>query len=368
MPAVRRSNSSPTAATGGDHPLAVSQLIPAGAYRGRKVTFSAYLKGQGGAVAVLAMLSIVNGKPMNLAGDGEPGANWALHRQEYTVPDDPSVQLLVICSVSGQSGAVWFDDVSVMFGNPAATANAIAGPLEASVTVDAGQVVRQIPRSLFGANVEWTSDANSLWLKDQGKANPDLLRLTKDMGVSLIRYPGGYYSDFYHWRDGVGPVDKRPEVYHDATRTARSRPDFGTDEALDFAKQAGAELLITVNAGTGTAAEAADWVRYVNASSLRVRYWEVGNELYINDGSPLSKAITVDAATYAKRFREFAKAMKAADPRIKVGAIGGENRELMRSFSTATGTKPCSSKPEIRSISSRSTIPTRRSALRTARA
>jgi alpha-N-arabinofuranosidase len=88
----------------------------------------------------------------------------------------------------------------------------------------------------------------------------------------------------------------------------------------------GAELLITVNAGTGTAREAADWVRYVNGKSTRVRYWEIGNELYIADGSPISKLITVDPSTYARRFREFAQAMKAADPRIKVGAIGGENQ------------------------------------------
>jgi alpha-N-arabinofuranosidase len=115
-------------------------------------------------------------------------------------------------------------------------------------------------------------------------------------------------------------------VRHDGTGRDKSRPHFGTDEALEFATQAGAELLITVNAGTGTAAEAADWVRYVNGRGQRVRYWEIGNELYINDGSPISKEITVDPATYAKRVREFAQAMRAADPKIQIGAIGGENQ------------------------------------------
>src|SRR5262249_39536407 len=101
-----------------------------------------------------------------------------------------------------------------------------------------------------------------------------------------------------------------------------------TDEALAFASQVGGQLLIEVNAGTGTAQEAADWVRYVNGNGLRVVYWEVGNELYVRDNSANSQALTVDPVTYAQRFLEFAKAMRAADPRIKIGAIGGENRGL----------------------------------------
>jgi alpha-L-arabinofuranosidase len=121
-------------------------------------------------------------------------------------------------------------------------------------------------------------------------------------------------------------VNRRPNAAHDGTGNDKSRPEFGTDEALAFASQVGAELLITVNAGTGTAREAAEWVSYVNKGGLKVRYWEIGNELYINDGSPLSKQITVNPTTYARRVREFAQAMRAADSRIKIGAIGGENQ------------------------------------------
>src|SRR5262249_10835740 len=106
----------------------------------------------------------------------------------------------------------------------------------------------------------------------------------------------------------------------------KSRPIFGTDEALEFASKVGAELLLVVNAGSGTAQEAADWVRYVNRGGLRVRFWEVGNELYLNDGSPAAKATAIDPDRYAARFREFAQAMRAADSRIQIGAIGGENQ------------------------------------------
>src|SRR5579863_7957521 len=48
------------------NPLAISQLIPAGAYRGKTVRFSGFLAAEGGTTAVLGMLAIVNGRPQNL--------------------------------------------------------------------------------------------------------------------------------------------------------------------------------------------------------------------------------------------------------------------------------------------------------------
>jgi hypothetical protein len=108
----------PNQRNGGDQPLAVSQIINGAPYRGRKVRFSAYMKADGGATAVIAMMSLVRGKPTNLVGDaqGTSGKDWVQHGKEYDVPDDPSVQLVVICSVNGRSGAAWFDDVSVTHG------------------------------------------------------------------------------------------------------------------------------------------------------------------------------------------------------------------------------------------------------------
>jgi alpha-N-arabinofuranosidase len=324
----------PNNRNGGSHPLAVAQIIPASRLRGRKVEFSGYLAADGGATAVLAVLSVVHGRPGQLEAVFQPssGSGWTRQHTAYVVPDDASVQLVIACSVSGHAGAAWFDDVSVVPytvakpSAPSARSSASAGPLKASVEVDAGRILRQIPRTLYGANVEWIWNGNEMWLEKERKPNPEIVRLTRDLGVTLIRYPGGVFSDFYHWKDGAGPYDRRPEVLHQAGSSDRSRPNFGIDEALEFAQEIGGQLLITVNAGTGTAQEAADWVHYVNGRSLRVTYWEVGNELYINDGSAASKAISVDPATYAARFRQFAQAMRAADSRIKIGAIGGENR------------------------------------------
>jgi alpha-N-arabinofuranosidase len=201
-----------------------------------------------------------------------------------------------------------------------------ATDLSASVAVDTGTVIRTIPVSLYGSNVEWVWNAYSLWNQQSGLPDPNLASLADDLGITLFRYPGGMYADFYHWRDGVGPYFTRPIVPFQTADTQTGQITFGTDEALQFAEQVNAQLVITVNVGTGTAAEAAAWVRYVNGQSLRVLYWEIGNEVYINDGSVTQNAITMDPATYAARFLEFAAAMRAADPRIKIGAIGGQNQ------------------------------------------
>lgn len=201
-----------------------------------------------------------------------------------------------------------------------------APQLSASVTVNTQQVIRTIPDTLFGTNVEWVWNGYGLWDEYRNQADPTLVNHAKAMGVTLLRYPGGMYSDFYHWQNGVGPNSSRPFVPFRVGDADTGRIAFGTDEALRFARDVNGELLITVNVGTGTAQEAAAWVRYVNSSGLKVRHWEVGNEVYIRDGSPAQLAINMDPATYANRYVSFARAMRAADPRIKIGAIGGVNR------------------------------------------
>jgi alpha-L-arabinofuranosidase len=331
----------PNQKNGGDFPLAVAQVIPAGQWAGKKVEFSAYVSAEEGATAVLGVLNFVRGKPANLVTVTQPSGTpgWVRKSHLYDVPNDPTVQLVVTCFVTGTSGTAWFDDVSVMLyappgegTAPAVSSSGAPSPpvaettLQASVEVDAEKVIRQIPPTLYGANVEWIWNGNFLWQEQTKQSNPEALRLTRDLGVSLIRFPGGHFSDFYHWKDGIGPFEKRPEALHEKGKNDRSRPNFGTDEALDFAQRTNSELLITVNAGSGSAQEAADWVGYINGKTDRVRYWEVGNELYMNEGSAMSKSVTVNPSSYASRFREFAQAMRAVDPRIQVGAIGGENQ------------------------------------------
>jgi alpha-N-arabinofuranosidase len=91
----------------------------------------------------------------------------------------------------------------------------------------------------------------------------------------------------------------------------------------------GSTALITVNAVTGTAAEAAAWVQQTNVTGLidptglalpKVIYWEIGNEPYYPDPSnPNSGTCQIDPVNYAARINAYASAMRAVDPTIKIG-------------------------------------------------
>lgn len=162
--------------------------------------------------------------------------------------------------------------------------------------------------------------------------DPDVIRFVKNSKITMLRFPGGNFVSGYHWKDGVGPVDKRPMSRNPAW--GGDEPNHvGTDDWLAFCELTGCEPLICINAGNGTPEEAAQWVEYCNGSvdteygRLRaknghpepygVKYWEVGNELW-GDWQIGHCA----KEEYAKRYRAFYEAMKAVDPNILFIANG----------------------------------------------
>lgn len=180
----------------------------------------------------------------------------------------------------------------------------------------------------------------------------DVVSLCREARLSLLRYPGGNFVSGYHWQDGIGPVDQRPMRRNPAWHC----PEYnhvGTDEFMAFCEAVGCEPMICLNAGSGTAEEAAAWVEYCNGpveskwGGLRaknghprpynVRYWEIGNELY---GKWQVGHCTADE--YAARYRRFVEAMRKIDPEILFIANGRNAEwhapvlkaapELVRSF------------------------------------
>ncbi|MGQ9628991.1 MAG: alpha-L-arabinofuranosidase C-terminal domain-containing protein [bacterium] len=165
----------------------------------------------------------------------------------------------------------------------------------------------------------------------------EVAELTRALKPGMLRFPGGCFADVYHWEDGVGPLDERPNTPNEHWGGVESN-DFGTDEFIQFCREIGAEPLICLNFGSGTPEEAAAWVEYCNGApdtkygNLRarnghpdpynVRYWEVGNEIYgvheVGHCSP---------GEYAKRYLEFHRAIKEADPDAKVLACGSVSRD-----------------------------------------
>ncbi len=197
--------------------------------------------------------------------------------------------------------------------------------------VDAASNLGTIHPRIFGTNLEWFNEAGGLASKDVG-LKQRLTTLAREQGTTVMRYPGGTLSDFYHWQDGVGAVDKRPKRKH-PTDSGSSDNTFGSPEFFTFLKATHREGLITVNAGTASAQEAADWVAYANqpnhsqrvrdgiSEPANIKLWEIGNELYL-PGNPGEQIITVKPEVYAKRYIEFARAMRAVDNSITTIAIG----------------------------------------------
>jgi alpha-N-arabinofuranosidase len=151
----------------------------------------------------------------------------------------------------------------------------------------------------------------------------------------MFRYPGGCFSDWYHWRDGVGPAGARP-VHETQFWTSfnigdprvdplapefgpREDNQFGTDEFLRYCVDGEIEPLLVANAGTGTPEEAAEWVRYVNrgAGPRAARWWGVGNEIY-----GVWELGHCPPEEYAERYLAYRAAMRAVDPEIRLVAVG----------------------------------------------
>lgn len=172
----------------------------------------------------------------------------------------------------------------------------------------------------------------------------DVVAITRELAPAMIRW-GGIFTDYYRWREGVGPREKRPFMRNLLWGGYESN-QVGTAEFVDFCRRVGAEPLIAVNfesdgrqrfmeddgrVRTAGAAEAAEWVAYANQPDhaeraahgfrepFRVRFWQIGNETsYDRNG--------FDAATAARKTAEFARAMRRADPEIELIGWGEDGR------------------------------------------
>jgi alpha-L-arabinofuranosidase len=149
--------------------------------------------------------------------------------------------------------------------------------------------------------------------------DPDEVAMAKSMETSLVRF-GGNFTSGYHWRDGIGPRQKRVNMLNIAWGIPEYNT-FGTDEFLRFCDLIGAEPQIALNLGSGTPQEAADWVRYVDQHWHQHGglLWELGNELWgdWNVGWPTTDEI-------AGRTLAFSKAVRAVDPTAKLIATAGD--------------------------------------------
>lgn len=186
----------------------------------------------------------------------------------------------------------------------AGTVPAAATTAAVNVTVNADEGLGTVPGTAYGLNqAVWDSQMNS-----QASVN-----MLGQAGVDMMRYPGGSYGDIYNWQ----------------TNTAAGgfvAPGTGFDSFMGTVQAVGAQAILIANYGGGTPQMAADWVKYANVTkAYHDQYWEIGNEVYGNgyygadweNDAHASKS----PATYAGNVLQYASAMKAVDPTIKVGAV-----------------------------------------------
>lgn len=183
---------------------------------------------------------------------------------------------------------------------PAATASVPA----ATLTLRADQTGPVIRKEIYGHFSEhlgrciyegiWVGP-NSTIPNTRGVRN-DVVAALKALKVPFVRWPGGCFADEYHWRDGIGPSEKRPSMINTHWGGTVEDNSFGTHEYFDFIEQIGAEAYVSVNVGSGTVQETMEWVEYMTSDSkspmadlrrangreqpFKVKYIGVGNETW----------------------------------------------------------------------------------------
>ncbi|MFT3867376.1 MAG: alpha-L-arabinofuranosidase [Nibricoccus sp.] len=268
--------------------------------------------GSGGQLLRLsALLSGVAQTPVTL-GPLEPNS-WqkiSIPLADLGVANKSDLTDIWFQEIAGVSAPTFYvDDVRLDLAPP---------PSAVSVSVDARARIRQVDPRMFGLNTAvWDGVFNTATTAE----------LLNEVDNQALRFPGGSLADVYHWKTNMS----EGQTFQWAT---------SFDAFANIALTTKAQVFVTVNYGTGTPEEAAEWVRYSNRTKhYDFKYWEVGNENYgtweaDNNNRPH------DPVTYVTRFKEYARQMKAADHRIKIGAVIVADEDSDANYTDQTVTNP----------------------------
>jgi len=284
--------------------------LPTDAYESLK--FWIHGGATGGQTLNVVALRSGTGQPAVHIGPLAAGA-W----QEFVIP----LAQLGIANVSDLDG-LWLqenagvtqptffvDDIHLEFAPPPSVVNVAINPKER---------IRKVDRRMFGLNA-------AVW--DGAYPSPNTQQLLTELNNQSLRFPGGSLSDVYHWQTNMSEG-----------QTFEWANSF--DEFVGIAAATRAAVYITANYGTGTPEEAAAWVNYANiVKHHNVRYWEIGNENY-GTWEADNNTRPHDPVTYATRFKEYWRQMKAVDPSIKIGAVVVTGEDSFANYTDHPVTNP----------------------------
>ena len=218
-------------------------------------------------------------------------------------------------------------------------------PAAAKITLDPSFIVGPVRRRTFGAFVEHLGRCvyTGIFEPDHPDADEDgfrkdVLELTRELGVSTVRYPGGNFVSGYRWEDGVGPVEQRP-VRLDLAWHSTDPNTVGVDEFAKWSAKAGVEPMMAVNLGTRGVQEALDLVEYCNIDGgtdlseqrrtngaekgYGIRMWCLGNEM---DGP--WQIGHKNALEYGRLAADTARGMRMIDPGLELVACGSSGPSM----------------------------------------
>lgn len=217
--------------------------------------------------------------------------------------------------------------------------------LTSRIVVDRDFVISTLDRRVFGTFVEHLGRCVYGGIYEPGHATADeqgfrqdVLELTRELGVTIVRYPGGNFLSGYNWEDGVGPKDQRPPRLDLAWGSTESN-EFGTNEFITWCRTANVEPMFAVNLGTRGPDEARHFLEYCNHpggthySDLRrahgyeqphnIKFWCLGNEM---DGP--WQICQKTAEEYGRVAKETAKVMRWTDGDLQLAACGSSQRAM----------------------------------------
>ena len=213
-----------------------------------------------------------------------------------------------------------------------------------ALSVDATKAGAKIDRNLFGQFAEHLGHGvyEGVWVgpespipNTRGIRN-DVVAALKALKVPNVRWPGGCFADEYHWRKGIGP--QRAVTLNPNWGGVTESNAFGTHELLDFLGQIGSEAYLSVNVGSGTPQEAAEWLEYLTTAQpttlakeraanghpapYRIAYLGIGNESWDCGGNMTPEYYLSQLKAYSRFVRNFNPAQQPDAQRMLKIAVG----------------------------------------------
>jgi alpha-N-arabinofuranosidase len=231
-----------------------------------------------------------------------------------------------------------------------AVAVPVAAAQKVQMSVDVSKAGAKIDRNLFGQFAEHLGHGvyEGIWVGPDSKIpntrgiRNDVVAALKALKVPDVRWPGGCFADEYHWRKGIGP--QRTVTLNPNWGGVIESNTFGTHEFMDFLDQIGAEAYLSVNVGSGTPQEAAEWLEYLTTAQpttlakeraanghpapYKVAFLGIGNESWDCGGNMTPDYYLSQLKIYSRFVRNFNPAQQDKQQMLKiaVGPGGSESR------------------------------------------